>query len=144
MTAKASYGGARELVLKRIIGAPREALFRAWTEADLLKQWFAPKPWAIVEARLDIRTGGSNRFVMKSPEGKEFPNCGVSLAVVPNEKTVLANVYVEARVLSEKSFFTASSAFEDIGGSEAKCVARARRWTTEDRKTHEKRGFHEG
>src|SRR5215510_6278882 len=35
----------RELVLTRIIDAPREKVFRAWTEPELLKQWFAPLPW---------------------------------------------------------------------------------------------------
>ena len=41
----------RELVLTRIIPAPREKLYRAWTEPELLKQWFAPAPWTTTQAR---------------------------------------------------------------------------------------------
>lgn len=65
---------ARELVLTRIIDAPREKLFRAWTEPDLLKQWFAPKPWETPHAELDVRPGGSCLVVMRGPDGNEFPN----------------------------------------------------------------------
>ena len=51
----------RELVLTRLIDAPRDAVYRAWTEPELLKQWFAPKPFTTPVAELDVRPGGSNR-----------------------------------------------------------------------------------
>ena len=44
----------RELVLTRLIDAPREKLFRAWTDPDLLKQWFAPLPYTTPVAELDV------------------------------------------------------------------------------------------
>ena len=71
----------RELVLSRIIDAPREKVFRAWTDAELLKQWFAPKPYTTPFAELDVRAGGSSRVVMRSPEGQDIPNHGVFLEV---------------------------------------------------------------
>lgn len=74
MTAATDTGGERELVLTRLIDAPREKVYRAFTEAELLKQWFAPLPWTITEAELDVRAGGTNRFVMRSPEGELYPN----------------------------------------------------------------------
>ena len=58
----------RELVLTRIIDAPREKLFRAWTEPELLKQWFAPLPYTTPHAELDVRPGGSSLIVMRGPE----------------------------------------------------------------------------
>ena len=61
----------RELVLTRIIDAPREKLFRAWTDPDLLKQWFAPLPYTTPVAELDVRPGGANLVVMRSPDGKD-------------------------------------------------------------------------
>ena len=45
----------RELVLTRIIDVPREKLYRAWTDAEVLKQWFAPKPFTTPIAELDVR-----------------------------------------------------------------------------------------
>ena len=72
MTAIAETAPAtdRELVLTRIIDAPREKLFRAWTDAELLKQWFAPLPYTTPVAELDVRPGGANLVVMRSPTAR--------------------------------------------------------------------------
>jgi uncharacterized protein YndB with AHSA1/START domain len=59
----------RELVLTRLIDAPREKLFRAWTEPEVLKQWFTPAPYTTPVAELDVRPGGANLIVMRDPEG---------------------------------------------------------------------------
>lgn len=133
-----------ELVLTRIIDAPREKLYRCWTEPALLKQWFVPKPWTIAKAEVDVRAGGSSLIVMRSPEGQEMPNPGVFLEVVPNERIVLTDAYTSAWVPSAKPFMTAIVTFEDLGGGKTRYTAHARHWTAEDRATHEKMGFHEG
>ena len=68
----------RELVLTRLIDAPRAKLFKAWTDPDLLKRWFAPLPWTTPRAELDVRPGGANLVVMRGPDRNEFPNRGVA------------------------------------------------------------------
>lgn len=136
--------GDRELVLTRILNAPREKVYRAWTEPELVKQWFAPRPWTTPRVELDVRPGGASFFVMRSPEGEEFPNRGVYLEVVPNERLVFTDAYVSAWRPSEKPFFTAIVTFEDAGQGRTKYTARALHWTAEDREAHEKMGFHEG
>jgi uncharacterized protein YndB with AHSA1/START domain len=133
----------RELVLTRIIDAPPEKLFRAWTEPDLIKQWFVPKPWTIARAESDVRAGGSSLIVMRNPEGQEFPNRGIYLEVVKNEKIVFTDAFTEAWQPSDKPFFTGIITFEREGGK-TKYTARALHWTVEDREAHEKMGFHEG
>lgn len=133
----------RELVLSRLIDAPREKVYRAWTEADILKQWFAPKPWTTARAELDVRPGGNSFVVMRDPDGNEYPNQGVYLEVVPNERLVFTDAYTTAWQPSEKPFFTAVLTFADEGGK-TRYVARALHWTVEDKETHEKMGFHEG
>lgn len=133
----------RELVLSRLIDAPREKVYRAWTEADILKQWFAPKPWTTPRAELDVRPGGTSFVVMRDPDGNEYPNQGVYLEVVPNERLVFTDAYVSAWQPSEKPFFTAVLTFTDEGGK-TRYVARALHWTAEDKEAHEKMGFHEG
>lgn len=135
---------SHELVLTRIIDAPREKLYRCWTEPALLKQWFVPKPWTIAKAEVDVRPGGSSLIVMRSPEGQEMPNPGVFLEVVPNERIVVTDAYTSAWVPSAKPFMTAIVTFEDLGGGKTRYTARARHWTAEDRAAHEKMGFHEG
>jgi uncharacterized protein YndB with AHSA1/START domain len=145
MTAKAEAAPAakRELVLTRLIDAPRERLFRCWTEPELLKQWFAPLPYTITHAELDVRSGGSNYIVMRSPEGQDMPLRGVYLEVVPNERVVFTDAYTRPWEPSDKPFFTGIITFEDEGGK-TRYTARALHWTAEDCEAHAKMGFHEG
>jgi uncharacterized protein YndB with AHSA1/START domain len=146
--AKAKPTNDRELVLTRLIDAPRESVFRCWTEAELFKQWIAPLPYTTTHAELDARTGGSNSFVMRSPEGEDMPMRGVYLEVVKNEKIVFTDAYTEAWQPTDKPFFTCIVTLEDEDGPNGKVMtrytARARHWTPEDCEAHVQMGFHEG
>ncbi len=136
--------GDRELRLTRLIDAPREAVYRAWTDPELLKRWFAPLPWTTPEAELDVRPGGANRIVMRSPEGQDMPNTGAYLEVAPNRKLVFTDAYQGGWTPREgKPFTTVVLTFEDEGGK-TRYTARVLHWTAEDRETHEKMGFHQG
>ena len=128
----------RELMLTRLIDAPREKVYRAWTDAGLLKQWFAPLPYTTPVAELDVRPG-----VMRGPDGKDMPNRGVYLEVVPNQRLVFTDAYIKAWEPSEKPFMTVILTFEDEGGK-TRYTARVRHWTVADRETHENMGFHQG
>jgi uncharacterized protein YndB with AHSA1/START domain len=142
-TSEATPSSDRELVLARMIDAPREKLFRAWTDPELLKQWFAPLPYTTPHAEMDVRPGGSSLIVMRGPDGNEFPNRGVYLEVVENERLVFTDAYTKAWEPSEKPFMTVILTFEDEGGK-TRYTARVRHWNVADREMHEKMGFHEG
>jgi uncharacterized protein YndB with AHSA1/START domain len=142
-TNKTTPASDRELVLTRIIDAPREKVFKAWTDPELLKQWFAPAPWTTPAAQTDVRPGGSSLIVMRGPDGNDFPNSGVYLEVVKNERLVFTDAYTKAWEPSEKPFMTVILTFEDEGGK-TKYTARVQHWTVADRETHEKMGFHQG
>ena len=145
MTAQdAKPADSRELVLTRVIHAPAKSLFRAWTEPDLLKQWFAPKPFTTPVAELDVRPGGASLIVMRGPDGQDMPNPGVYLEIVPNKKIVFTNAYTDAWTPSHHPTMTVVLTFEDIGDGRTRYTARALHWTDADREAHEKRGFHEG
>ena len=133
----------RELVLSRLIDAPRDKVWRCWTEPELLKLWFVPKPWTISAVDVDVRPGGRSNVTMRDPDGNDYPNPGVYLEVVPDEKLVFTDAFTEGWAPSEKPFFVGVLTFEDEGGR-TRYTARARHWTTEDREAHEKMGFHEG
>ena len=133
----------RELVLTRLINAPREKVYRAWTDSEILKKWFAPLPYTTPVAELDVRPGGANLIVMRGPDGKDMPNRGVYLEVVANERLVFTDAYVKAWEPSEKPFMTVILTFEDEGGK-TRYTARVRHWTVADREAHEKMGFHQG
>lgn len=133
----------RELSFTRIIDAPREKVFRAWTEPELMKQWFTPRPWTTPVIEIDLRPGGSNFILMRGPDGTEVPNQGVYLEVIPNQKLVFTDAYTTAWQPSEKPFITAVLTFEDEGGK-TKYTARVLHWTAADRETHETMGFYDG
>lgn len=133
----------RDLVLTRLIDAPRAKLYAAWTQPDLLKQWFAPLPYTTPFAEMDVRPGGANRITMRGPDGVDMPNQGVYLEVVPNERLVFTDAYTEAWAPSAKPFMTVILTFEEEAGK-TRYTARVRHWTVEDKEAHEKMGFHEG
>ena len=132
-----------ELVLTRLIAAPPDNVYRCWTEPALLKQWFAPKPYTTPVAELDVRPGGTALIVMRGPDGKDLPNPGVYLEVVPGRRLVSTDAYVSAWVPSAKPFLTIIVTFDPEDGK-TRYTARARHWSAADCEAHEKMGFHDG
>jgi uncharacterized protein YndB with AHSA1/START domain len=133
-----------ELSLTRVIDAPREKIFKAWTNPELVKQWFAPLPWTTPHVEMDVRPGGANLFVMSDPDGNQFPNRGVYLEVVENEKLVFTDAFTSAWVPSAKPFMVGTITLEDLGGGKSRYTATVLHWSEEDRQAHEKMGFHQG
>src|SRR5215831_2913671 len=77
-----------DLVLERVVDVAPDLVWAAWTRPEHITQWFTPAPWQTVDCEIDLRPGGIFRFVMRSPEGQEFPNTGCYLEVIENEKPV--------------------------------------------------------
>ena len=77
-----------DLVLERTLNAPRDLVWRGWTETELLKQWFAPKPYTTPIVEIDLRPGGKIRIAMQPPEGEVFHLNGVFQEVTPPERLV--------------------------------------------------------
>ena len=86
---------ALDLVLERTIAVPPERVWDAWTQPELLMQWFTPAPWKTVAAELDVRPGGGCVTTMESPEGERYPNAGCYLQVEPNRLLVFTSVMTE-------------------------------------------------
>ena len=78
----------RDLVLERTVDVSPELVWMAWTQPEHLKKWFTPAPWTTVDCEIDLRPGGVFRTVMRSPEGKDFPNLGCYLEIIPHRKLV--------------------------------------------------------
>ena len=84
-TASKTYS----LEVKRTFSAPREKVFRAWTEPEVLKRWFGPSDeFSTPVANVDLRVGGAFRLQMRSPEGKTHTAVGIYREVQPPEKLV--------------------------------------------------------
>jgi uncharacterized protein YndB with AHSA1/START domain len=77
------------LRLKRTFNAPVEAVFDAWTSAEVLRRWWpVGSDWETPVAEVDVRVGGSLRLVMRNPEGEEFGGSGEYLEITPRERLV--------------------------------------------------------
>jgi uncharacterized protein YndB with AHSA1/START domain len=83
---------ALDLVLDRTIPVPPDRVWAAWTEAELLMQWFTPAPWKTVACELDLRPGGRCVTTMESPDGERFPQTGCYLQLEPNRLLVFTSV----------------------------------------------------
>ena len=134
-----------ELVLELTLDAPKEKLYRCWTEPALLVQWFAPKPFTTPSAELDVRPGGSSRIVMRTPDGQDMPSEGVYLEVVPNQKLVFTDAFTAAwQPRDGAPFMVAEVTFEEADNGQTRYRAVARHWSAEAKAQHEAMGFHQG
>ena len=73
----------REIVLSRVVAAPRELVFKAWTDPQHLPVWFGPEGFKVETQEIDIRVGGRWRFVFTGPDGARWTNRMVFLKIEP-------------------------------------------------------------
>jgi uncharacterized protein YndB with AHSA1/START domain len=78
----------REIVMTRVFDAPRRLVYDAFTKPDLLRRWFGPRGWSLVTCEVDLRVGGSFRFVLRGSDGRELGMRGVYRELVPPERSV--------------------------------------------------------
>ena len=133
-----------DLVLERHARVAPEFVWKAWTRPEHIVKWFTPRPWETIECQIDLRPGGLFRTVMRSPEGKLFPNEGCYLEVVPNQRLVWTDALLPGYRPSPAPFFTAMVLLEPDGTGGTNYTAIAVHRDEAGRKQHEEMGFHEG
>jgi uncharacterized protein YndB with AHSA1/START domain len=142
-----------DLVFERSVDVAPELVWKAWTVPEQLKKWFTPAPWTTVDCEIDLRPGGIFRTTMRSPEGRDFPNLGCYLEVIPSRKLVWTNTllpgYRPAMAIAANAAdcdrfpFTAVISLEAHGNATRYC-ALVIHGDEAGRKRHEAMGFHEG
>lgn len=85
-----------ELVLTRTFAAPRDLVFKVFTEAEHLKHWWGPKGYTMEITKLDLQPGGILHYSQRSPEGQEMWGKFVYLEIVEPEKLVFKNSFSDA------------------------------------------------
>lgn len=93
MAESGRESGKQELIITRIFDAPRELVFKAWTECEHLQRWWGPKGYTAPFCKIDLRVGGKYLFCMRSPEGKDFWSTGVYQEIVPLERLVCSDSF---------------------------------------------------
>lgn len=135
---------AFDLVLERIIDAPPEKVFRAYTDPVILSQWFAPKPWSVSDMVLELRPGGRFNFTLHGPEGEVFPNAGIYLEIVENRRIISTDALTPDWKPAGAPFMVARIDLEPTADGKTRYKATASHWNEESMKQHEQMGFHEG
>jgi uncharacterized protein YndB with AHSA1/START domain len=86
----------RELVLTHVFDAPRELVFKAWTDPKQVAQWWGPHRFTNPVCDLDVRPGGAIRIHMRGPDGTVYPMTGVYNEVVEPERLVFTSAALDA------------------------------------------------
>ena len=86
----------RELVITRVFDAPRELVWRAWTEPAAAVKWWGPKGFTVPDYKTDSRPGGAWRVCMRSPEGEDHWAHGVYREIVAPERLVFTYAFEDA------------------------------------------------
>src|ERR1700761_1949628 len=135
---------AHEMSLTRLLDAPADKLFRCWTTPDLLKQWFAPRPYTVPVAEVELKVGGHNHIVMRSPDGQDIPCPGTYLELGPNRQIVFTDPFIGDWMPREGAPFMVATITFEPEGDKTRYTATVRHWTEEARAQHEQMGLHQG
>lgn len=132
-----------DLVLERVVPVSPERVWAAWTQPELLVQWFTPAPWSTAHAELDVRPGGRFHTVMKSPEGDLMPSTGCFLEVIAHRRLVWTDALLPGFRPSGSAFMTGVLELTPEG-SGTRYRATARHADPETADKHAEMGFLHG
>ncbi|MGM9486961.1 SRPBCC family protein [Ideonella sp. YS5] len=140
----ASAESSQDLVISRLVRAPRAALWRAWTDPNLLKEWWCPQPWTTEVKAFDLRPGGAFHTFMQGPDGGTSDNPGCFLEIVPQERIVISSMLVGGwRPGTPWMPFTAIITLADEGEG-TRYIAQVMHPDQATRDRHEELGFFDG
>jgi uncharacterized protein YndB with AHSA1/START domain len=133
------HATAQDIEIKRVYDAPRELVWRAWTEPEQLVCWWGPPGWstALDTVTMEVRPGGAFRLTSVSDRGEEMPIAGVYREVVEPERIVLEEPSDEnwhEGALTEVTF-------RDLGGGRTEVVLRTTLQTTDEMRKNAERGM---
>ena len=85
------------IVIERVFDAPREAVWNAWTDPEMVKKWWGPEGFTAPSVKIDLRVGGKYTYAMQGPKGSEWDrvmySSGVFKEIVPNERIVTTDYF---------------------------------------------------
>ncbi|WP_438448095.1 SRPBCC family protein [Gorillibacterium sp. sgz5001074] len=137
--------GEREFVLERIYDAPRELLFRVFTEPEHLAQWWAPGDYTVPVCKVDLRPGGQWHYSMRSPEGEDHWALAVFREIQPPERIVYSCTFADEFANRTEGIpeHTATITFSEADGK-TKVEVRISFESAEDLKTTVRMGMIDG
>jgi uncharacterized protein YndB with AHSA1/START domain len=98
----------REIITARVFDAPREFVWKAWTEPEHIAQWWGPIGFTTTIHEMDVRPGGAWRFILHGPDGVDYKNHSVFIEVAESMRLVYDHI--------SGPKFHATVTFDDEGG----------------------------
>lgn len=102
----------KEIVITRLLNAPRELVFKVWTSPEHVDKWWGPDGFTNKTSKMDVRPGGEWIFVMQGPDGRNFDNRIRFLEIVHPERLVYLQ---DSGIDNDPSEFKTVVTFEAVG-----------------------------
>jgi uncharacterized protein YndB with AHSA1/START domain len=87
----------KDLVITRTFDAPRDLVWKAWSEPERMMRWWGPKEFTAPICKIDFRVGGVYHYCMRSPEGQDFWGTGVYKEITPKERIVCTDSFADEK-----------------------------------------------
>ncbi len=94
--ANETVNEVQQMTITRVFDAPRELVWKAWTDPKYVMQWWGPKGFTSPVCTMDFREGGKFLTCMKTPDGQEFWNAGEYHEIVPHQKIVSSMYFADS------------------------------------------------
>lgn len=135
---------ANDLEISPLLQAPRAKIWKAWSQPELLKEWWCPQPWKTQVKAFEFYPGGAFHTLMTGPNGEESDNPGCFLDITPEHRIVSTSCLTGGwRPADSWLPMTAIISMTDEGAG-TRYVARVLHRNDADKKRHEEMGFYEG
>jgi uncharacterized protein YndB with AHSA1/START domain len=140
-----------DLKLEKILDAPRDLVWRAWTDPEHIKRWWAPRPYQTPEVEIELKPGGIFRTLMTGPDGFHEEGAACILEAVPGTRIVWTSALGPG--FRPNAFpaqgcgafpFTAIHTFEDAGDGKTRYTATVMHRNATDAAAHAAMGFDSG
>ncbi|MGH6761963.1 MAG: SRPBCC domain-containing protein [Phyllobacterium sp.] len=141
MTRTTESDAERELILVREFNAPRELVFRMWTDPKHVAEWWGPHGFTNPVVEMDVRPGGKYRIVMRDANGVDYPSKGKFIEVAEPERLVVTDAFDMEDAPADEAVWTII--FEDIDGR-TRLTIRLLCKSAKDRRTLVEMGWREG
>ncbi len=87
----------RDIVITRVFDAPREQVWKSWTDPELVKGWWGPEAFTAPYVKIDLHVGGKSLFCMRAPDGKDYWSKGTYKEIIPPERIVTTDSFADEK-----------------------------------------------
>lgn len=106
----------REMIVSRVVDAPKELVWKAWSSAEHVAKWWGPNGFRNTFTEFDLRTGGRWVYTMHGPDGTDYPNWMEFEEVVPMERIL----YIHGSFENDPDSFRGHTTFEEVEGNKTR------------------------